>query len=88
MASEPPPGAVPKKQSRCPICGAPTQHETRPFCSRRCRDVDLGRWLSGGYAISGGNADADEDGESLPEMSSAPSENAGNSSASGGEDED
>jgi len=36
---------------RCPICGKPTAAETRPFCSRRCADVDLGRWLGGRYAI-------------------------------------
>ena len=35
----------------CPTCGAPTIHEVRPFCSRRCADVDLGRWLQGVYAI-------------------------------------
>jgi endogenous inhibitor of DNA gyrase (YacG/DUF329 family) len=36
---------------KCPICGKPTQQEYRPFCSKRCADVDLNRWLSGGYAI-------------------------------------
>ena len=35
----------------CPTCGAPTIDEVRPFCSRRCADVDLGRWLQGVYAI-------------------------------------
>lgn len=35
----------------CPICGKPAQPKYRPFCSRRCADVDLGRWLTGGYAI-------------------------------------
>lgn len=39
------------KRATCPICGAPARHETRPFCSKRCADVDLGRWLKGGYAI-------------------------------------
>jgi hypothetical protein len=47
---------------RCPICGKPRSEEYRPFCSKRCADVDLGRWLSGRYAIAG-EADADEDGE-------------------------
>ncbi len=37
--------------SRCPICGRPTQAASRPFCSPRCAQVDLGRWLTGGYAI-------------------------------------
>ncbi|GAB5373953.1 MAG: hypothetical protein AcusKO_04150 [Acuticoccus sp.] len=35
----------------CPICGAPQSREARPFCSRRCADIDLHRWLSGQYAI-------------------------------------
>ncbi|AHB47186.1 hypothetical protein W911_00295 [Hyphomicrobium nitrativorans NL23] len=47
---------------KCPICGKPTVHAVRPFCSSRCADIDLGRWVSGAYVISGGHADADEDG--------------------------
>lgn len=35
----------------CPICGKPQVHAFRPFCSRRCADVDLARWLGGRYAI-------------------------------------
>ena len=35
----------------CPICGDDTAHAYRPFCSRRCADRDLGKWLTGGYAI-------------------------------------
>jgi uncharacterized protein len=47
--SEVPPD--PSRSPRCPICGAPTEPATRPFCSRRCADVDLHRWFSGRYAI-------------------------------------
>ncbi len=36
---------------KCPICGKPTEPRYRPFCSKRCADVDLNRWLSGTYAI-------------------------------------
>jgi hypothetical protein len=36
---------------KCPICGRPATAEHRPFCSRRCADLDLQRWLSGRYAI-------------------------------------
>ena len=36
---------------RCPACDAPAKHRFRPFCSRRCQDVDLGRWLRGGYRV-------------------------------------
>ncbi len=35
----------------CPICNRPTEAAHRPFCSKRCADVDLARWLGGGYAI-------------------------------------
>ena len=35
----------------CPVCGKAAVAAYRPFCSRRCADVDLGRWLTGGYAI-------------------------------------
>jgi endogenous inhibitor of DNA gyrase (YacG/DUF329 family) len=35
----------------CPICNKETDAKYRPFCSRRCADVDLGRWLTGSYAI-------------------------------------
>ena len=37
----------------CPICGKPGHASHAPFCSRRCADIDLGRWLKGGYAIPG-----------------------------------
>ena len=33
----------------CPICRKPTDPAVRPFCSKRCADVDLGRWLKEGY---------------------------------------
>ena len=36
---------------KCPICGKPTRPDFKPFCSRRCADVDLNRWLSGTYSI-------------------------------------
>ena len=35
----------------CPICARETDAKYRPFCSRRCADVDLGKWLTGAYAI-------------------------------------
>ncbi|HMN38646.1 MAG TPA: DNA gyrase inhibitor YacG [Hyphomicrobium sp.] len=54
---------APPKIGKCPICREPSIAAYRPFCSRRCADIDLGRWLGGGYVIAGGNADADEDGE-------------------------
>jgi len=35
----------------CPICGKTAADRYKPFCSRRCADVDLHRWLAGAYAI-------------------------------------
>ena len=37
----------------CPICGKETAAKYRPFCSKRCADVDLARWLNGSYVIPG-----------------------------------
>ena len=44
----------------CPICGKPCVERFRPFCSRRCADVDLNRWLSGSYAVPA-TEDSDEE---------------------------
>ena len=68
MASKEPLAASTASDGRCPICGASTEIDYRPFCSGRCRDVDLSRWLRGAYAIPGGQADADEDGEDTSAM--------------------
>ena len=43
----------------CPICRKPADPQLRPFCSKRCADVDLHRWLSAGYAIPAGHDDED-----------------------------
>lgn len=42
----------------CPICTRPAEPRYRPFCSRRCADTDLQRWLTGAYAIP---AESEED---------------------------
>ncbi len=44
---------APESGKPCPICGKPATEASRPFCSERCRDVDLNRWLSNSYAIPG-----------------------------------
>jgi len=48
-----PPDATTKrvKGKGCPVCGKPVVVDSRPFCSERCRNVDLGRWLTGSYVI-------------------------------------
>ncbi|WP_455175683.1 DNA gyrase inhibitor YacG [Azospirillum largimobile] len=38
------------------MCGRPTEPATRPFCSKRCADIDLSRWLGEGYRIPGPEA--------------------------------
>ena len=45
---------------KCPICGKPTQPAFAPFCSARCRDVDLNRWLSGAYRVETNDAPDDD----------------------------
>lgn len=47
----------------CPICGKPRAEQYRPFCSKRCADVDLSRWLSGVYAIPGDQARSGDAGD-------------------------
>jgi|GEM_PF-409415 hypothetical protein len=47
---------------RCPICGRPTLAEVRPFCSRRCKDIDLARWLGEAYRITDPDPAAAEEG--------------------------
>jgi endogenous inhibitor of DNA gyrase (YacG/DUF329 family) len=41
------------KTPACSICGKPVDPVFKPFCSKRCADVDLHRWLSGAYTIAG-----------------------------------
>ncbi len=48
------------KQTRpCPICRKPSSQTYFPFCSARCADIDLNRWLSGAYVIPGPGREAD-----------------------------
>ncbi len=56
--AKPPPGS-------CTICGRPVEAAYKPFCSKRCADVDLQRWLSGPYIIPG---EPDEEGEGGPPL--------------------
>jgi endogenous inhibitor of DNA gyrase (YacG/DUF329 family) len=56
------PSGKPFSTKPCPICGKPAIEASKPFCSERCRDVDLNRWLSNSYAIPGKPED-DEDAE-------------------------
>ena len=48
-----------KSARTCPICGKPRSEPYHPFCSKRCADVDLHRWLKGSYVIPGPGAGAE-----------------------------
>lgn len=47
-----------KKGGKCPVCGKPTEQRYRPFCSQRCQQIDLGRWLGETYRIAADQAPA------------------------------
>ncbi len=46
-----PPLRVVRIEAKCPVCGKPADTKHRPFCSKRCADIDLGRWLKEGYRV-------------------------------------
>lgn len=48
-------------EAPCPICKKPVEPAYRPFCSRRCADVDLQRWLTGRYAVPSVEDDSSAD---------------------------
>ena len=55
----------------CPICGKPRDEKLRPFCSKRCANLDLARWLAGDYSIPGaptGEGNETADSEEGPEL--------------------
>ena len=55
----------------CPICNRKPDEKYYPFCSRRCADVDLGKWLTGSYTIPVEAID-DENPEDLSDQQSRP----------------
>lgn len=42
---------IQKQTAKCPICGKEQDAKYHPFCSKKCADIDLGRWLKGSYVI-------------------------------------
>ena len=65
---------------RCPTCQRPSppreENPAFPFCSARCRSVDLGKWLGEEFRIAAESVDADEDGDSMPTAASSDDEDA------------
>ena len=66
MAPEQPENPAPPARP-CPICGKPSVQRFKPFCSSRCADIDLGRWLTDRYAIP---TEEDETEDEDPPLSS------------------
>jgi uncharacterized protein len=57
-----------REPKACVICGKPSAEGYSPFCSKRCADIDLHRWLSGGYAIPAAEEEGERaDGDADPE---------------------
>jgi uncharacterized protein len=63
----PVPSSKSSARGRCPICRKPAVEGYRPFCSQRCKDVDLNRWLSGIYAVPAVEAEDEEFDAESPE---------------------
>jgi endogenous inhibitor of DNA gyrase (YacG/DUF329 family) len=53
----------PSKGAGCPLCGKPPAAKFSPFCSSRCADLDLGRWLKGSYVIPAAPDEAETPGD-------------------------
>lgn len=61
VMSDEPAKVIPIRALRpCPECKHQSSREHYPFCSRRCREVDLNRWLSGAYVIPAKDSEDDE----------------------------
>lgn len=60
-----------KPVGRCPTCRKPTVAQHRPFCSKRCADIDLARWLGGTFVIPGAALDVADDTAVAPDEQGA-----------------
>ena len=52
---------------KCPICGKLASEAFKPFCSKRCADVDLNRWLTGSYVIPARDDEPGEGDDAVPD---------------------
>ena len=50
-------------KTRCPICRKPAVLRYRPFCSKRCADTDLAKWLGGAYRVASEDKPESSEGE-------------------------
>ena len=58
---DPPPLRAVRIAAKCPVCSKPADTGYRPFCTKRCADIDLGRWLKEGYRVPTQEAPTDEE---------------------------
>lgn len=60
-------------EKKCPICSKSTDEKYKPFCSKHCADIDLGRWLKGSYVIH--TNETPQNGDVFPENEDNTDEN-------------
>lgn len=56
----------PIRNSTCPLCKKPTVFDFRPFCSKRCADIDLAHWFRGDYSIEGEEGNQEDEDTKTP----------------------
>jgi hypothetical protein len=61
MTDRSPPLRAVRIEPKCPTCGKPADPKYKPFCRKRCADIDLGRWLKEGYRVETAEAPGEED---------------------------
>jgi hypothetical protein len=61
MTDRTPPLRAVRIEPKCPTCGKPADPKYKPFCRKRCADIDLGRWLKEGYRVPTDEAPGEED---------------------------
>jgi endogenous inhibitor of DNA gyrase (YacG/DUF329 family) len=59
-------------QAKCPVCGKPADAKYQPFCTKRCADIDLGRWLKEGYRVPTDEGPGEEDTPASPPTGQGP----------------
>ncbi|MFN4014769.1 MAG: DNA gyrase inhibitor YacG [Reyranella sp.] len=61
MSDRTPPLRAVRIEAKCPVCGKPADPTYKPFCRKRCADIDLGRWLKEGYRVPTDEAPGEDD---------------------------
>lgn len=64
--------AAKPRRAACPVCGRPPEPQFKPFCSKRCADVDLARWLNGVYRVPVVDREGDDDLDPAAETDAKP----------------